>query len=76
MKICIRFATALCLSLLKVKITFHLLFLTGYANLQIYEVFSNLALSAKYSSDSYGSSFANELFMVVRKQVEDTNRST
>ncbi|KAM5580264.1 hypothetical protein ABKV19_009822 [Rosa sericea] len=36
---------------------------------KVYEIFSHLALLARSSADSYGSSFANELFMIVRKQV-------
>ncbi|KAG2717749.1 hypothetical protein I3760_03G190400 [Carya illinoinensis] len=36
---------------------------------KVYEVFSHLLLSARSSSDSYGSSVANELLMIVRKQV-------
>ncbi|XP_030543859.1 Fanconi anemia group D2 protein homolog isoform X2 [Rhodamnia argentea] len=47
-------------------------FLEGFSmeNLyKVYEVFSNLALSVRSSQDSMGSSFANELLIVVRKQV-------
>ncbi|XP_010247495.1 PREDICTED: Fanconi anemia group D2 protein [Nelumbo nucifera] len=36
---------------------------------KVYEVFSHLALSARSSADSFGSSIANELLMIVRKQV-------
>ncbi|KAL5581637.1 hypothetical protein UlMin_014079 [Ulmus minor] len=36
---------------------------------KVYEVFSQLALFARSSTDSYRSSFANELLMIVRKQV-------
>ncbi|KAF8040824.1 hypothetical protein BT93_B2908 [Corymbia citriodora subsp. variegata] len=36
---------------------------------KVYEVFSNLALSVRSSGDSLGSSFANELLIVVRKQI-------
>lgn len=42
---------------------------TGFMVVQVYEVFSHLLLSARSSSDSYGSSVANELLMIVRKQV-------
>ncbi|KAF8413568.1 hypothetical protein HHK36_001559 [Tetracentron sinense] len=38
---------------------------------KVYEVFSHLALSARSSADSVGSSIANELFMIVRKQVSN-----
>lgn len=37
--------------------------------LQVYEVFSNLAISARSSANFFGSSIANELLMIVRKQV-------
>ncbi|GAY32454.1 hypothetical protein CUMW_002470 [Citrus unshiu] len=36
---------------------------------EVYEVFSSLALSARTSAPCYGTSIANELLMVVRKQV-------
>ncbi|GAV74416.1 hypothetical protein CFOL_v3_17896 [Cephalotus follicularis] len=36
---------------------------------KVYEVFSHLALSARSSSDCFGSSIANELLMIIRKQV-------
>ncbi|XP_077243736.1 fanconi anemia group D2 protein isoform X2 [Tasmannia lanceolata] len=36
---------------------------------QVYEVFSHLALSARSNADSVGSSIANELLMILRKQV-------
>ncbi|VVA26373.1 PREDICTED: Fanconi [Prunus dulcis] len=36
---------------------------------KVYEIFGHLALLARSSADSYGSSFANELLMIVRKQV-------
>ncbi|XP_058097444.1 uncharacterized protein LOC131242659 isoform X2 [Magnolia sinica] len=36
---------------------------------KVYEVFSHLALSARPNADSVGSSIANELLMIVRKQV-------
>ncbi|XP_048327057.2 uncharacterized protein LOC107405260 isoform X1 [Ziziphus jujuba] len=36
---------------------------------KVYEVFSHLALLVRTNADSYGSSFANELFLIVRKQV-------
>ncbi|KAF3445135.1 hypothetical protein FNV43_RR14828 [Rhamnella rubrinervis] len=36
---------------------------------KVYEVFSHLALLVRSSADSYGSSLANEIFMIVRKQV-------
>ncbi|KAJ4705684.1 Fanconi anemia group D2 protein [Melia azedarach] len=47
-------------------------YLEGYSveNLhKVYEVFSSLALSARTSAHCFGSSIANELLMVVRKQV-------
>ncbi|KAH9737287.1 Fanconi anemia group D2 protein [Citrus sinensis] len=47
-------------------------YLEGYSaqNLhKVYEVFSSLALSARTSAPCYGTSIANELLMVVRKQV-------
>nr|XP_011467650.1 PREDICTED: Fanconi anemia group D2 protein [Fragaria vesca subsp. vesca] len=47
-------------------------FLEGFSleNLhKVYEIFSRLALLARSSADSHGSSFANELFMIIRKQV-------
>ncbi|KAI8027544.1 hypothetical protein LOK49_LG02G01757 [Camellia lanceoleosa] len=37
---------------------------------KVYEVFSLLALSAWSSKESFGSSIANELLMIVRKQIE------
>ncbi|KAM6572236.1 hypothetical protein CsatA_016316 [Cannabis sativa] len=40
---------------------------------KVYEVFSQLALFARSSADSYRSSFANELLMIVRKQVGHTD---
>lgn len=42
---------------------------TGFYMVQVYEIFGHLALLARSSADSYGSSFANELLMIVRKQV-------
>ncbi|XP_034701631.1 Fanconi anemia group D2 protein homolog [Vitis riparia] len=36
---------------------------------KVYEVFSNLAISARSSANFFGSSIANELLMIVRKQV-------
>lgn len=42
---------------------------TGFTTVQVYEIFGHLALLARSSADSYGSSFANELLMIVRKQV-------
>ncbi|XXG66038.1 hypothetical protein AAC387_Pa05g3593 [Persea americana] len=36
---------------------------------KVYEIFSHLALSARSNADSVGSSIANELLMIVRKQV-------
>ncbi|XP_050384590.1 uncharacterized protein LOC126801166 [Argentina anserina] len=36
---------------------------------KVYEIFSRLALLVRSTADSHGSSFANELFMIVRKQV-------
>ncbi|XP_048434271.1 LOW QUALITY PROTEIN: Fanconi anemia group D2 protein homolog [Pyrus x bretschneideri] len=36
---------------------------------KVYEIFGHLALLARSSAYSYGSSFANELLMIVRKQV-------
>lgn len=47
----------------------HSSFFTGFTEVQVYEVFSQLALFARSGADSYRSSFANELFMIVRKQV-------
>ncbi|RZC45948.1 hypothetical protein C5167_038896 [Papaver somniferum] len=38
---------------------------------KVYEVFSHLALSARCSADSTGSSIANELLMIIRKQVSN-----
>ncbi|KAI8026083.1 Fanconi anemia group D2 protein [Camellia lanceoleosa] len=38
---------------------------------KVYEVFSLLALSARSSKESFGSSIANELLMIVRKQVSN-----
>ncbi|PIA39633.1 hypothetical protein AQUCO_02600232v1 [Aquilegia coerulea] len=38
---------------------------------KVYEVFSHLALSARSNADSVGSSIANELLIVVRKQVSN-----
>ncbi|KAK9285230.1 hypothetical protein L1049_024418 [Liquidambar formosana] len=38
---------------------------------KVYEVFSHLALAARSSEDSFGSSIANELLMIVRKQVSN-----
>ncbi|KAI3939421.1 hypothetical protein MKW98_022289 [Papaver atlanticum] len=38
---------------------------------KVYEVFSHLALSARCSADSAGSSIANELLMIIRKQVSN-----
>ncbi|KAK4576846.1 hypothetical protein RGQ29_027402 [Quercus rubra] len=35
---------------------------------KVYEAFSHLALSARSSADSYGSSIANKLLMIIRKQ--------
>ncbi|EXC35014.1 hypothetical protein L484_017715 [Morus notabilis] len=40
---------------------------------KVYEVFSQLALFARSSTDSYRSAFANELLMIVRKQVGHTD---
>ncbi|XVF20995.1 hypothetical protein REPUB_Repub12eG0052600 [Reevesia pubescens] len=36
---------------------------------KVYEVFSHMALLARSRADSFGSSIANELFIIVRKQV-------
>jgi hypothetical protein len=36
---------------------------------QVYEVFSKLALAARSSTYCFGSSIADELFMIIRKQV-------
>lgn len=36
---------------------------------QVYEVFTHLAVSAQSSSQPYGCSIANELLMILRKQV-------
>ncbi|XP_062170326.1 uncharacterized protein LOC133876038 [Alnus glutinosa] len=38
---------------------------------KVYEVFGHLALSARSSADSYGSSIANEVLMIIRKQVSN-----
>ncbi|XP_057956643.1 uncharacterized protein LOC131149872 isoform X2 [Malania oleifera] len=38
---------------------------------KVYDVFGHLALWAKSTADSFGSSFANELFMIVRKQISN-----
>nr|XP_023876814.1 Fanconi anemia group D2 protein homolog isoform X3 [Quercus suber] len=38
---------------------------------KVYEAFSHLALSARSSADSYGSSIANKLLMIIRKQVSN-----
>ncbi|KAF9592010.1 hypothetical protein IFM89_011593 [Coptis chinensis] len=38
---------------------------------KVYEVFSHLALSARSNADSVGSSIANELLIIVRKQVSN-----
>ncbi|KAF9610528.1 hypothetical protein IFM89_022808 [Coptis chinensis] len=38
---------------------------------KVYEVFSHLALSARSNADSVGSSIANELFIIVHKQVSN-----
>ncbi|OVA07427.1 hypothetical protein BVC80_8713g9 [Macleaya cordata] len=38
---------------------------------KVYEVFSHLALSARCNTDSVASSIANELFMIIRKQVSN-----
>ncbi|KAI3921745.1 hypothetical protein MKX01_005434 [Papaver californicum] len=38
---------------------------------KVYEVFSHLALSARCNADSIGSSIANELLMIIRKQVSN-----
>lgn len=43
---------------------------TDFTTMKVYEIFSHLALLARSSADSYVSSFANELFMIVRKQVQ------
>lgn len=44
-------------------------YFTGFTTVQVYEIFGHLALLARSSAYSYGSSFANELLMIVRKQV-------
>ncbi|XP_020599802.1 Fanconi anemia group D2 protein homolog isoform X2 [Phalaenopsis equestris] len=40
---------------------------------KVYEVFSSLALSARSRADTVKSSIANEVFMIIRKQVSNTD---
>ena len=47
----------------------HDIVLLAFLFVQVYEAFSHLALSARSSADSYGSSIANKLLMIIRKQV-------
>lgn len=65
LKICIRYYY-LCDSCLHKN---HSTVFTHFRTVQVYEVFSQLALFARCNADSYRSSFTNELMMIVRKQV-------
>ena len=71
LKIFIRFIAAhyisALLKLYKVKIV--CASFTSIHSLQVYEVFSHMALLARSSADCFGSSIANELLIIVRKQV-------
>lgn len=63
---CAHYISAL-LKLYKVKVV--CANFTSIYLMQVYEVFSHMALLSRSCADSFGSSIANELLIIVRKQV-------